>query len=157
MGFLRVTRRSRWFNLDWVPEGEVQGDALSDLMTRGNCLSLYEIRHQSDIIRVAVAFAATRDFVANVDYVLLDRGALTSLGLRICKSAGGTPDQGVNSMHHDIVFLSSRKLSDLASVMSQLQHTRIREKQVLTGIREGVLSGMLDRHAMKDRLVQKIA
>lgn len=62
--FLRTVRQRRWAmqpDVDWLEDGELMGDALSDIQTKSGSLSVYEVANEADRQRIAVALAATRN------------------------------------------------------------------------------------------------
>ncbi len=83
---MRVVRQARWYKypeLDWLPDGGLQADALGDLQTSGNALSVYRVENETDRERVIVALAANRDNLANLDYAIFDDAGLASIGIAI--------------------------------------------------------------------------
>jgi hypothetical protein len=96
--------------------GELQGDALGDLTCKGNALSLYMVDEHNDAekLRVAVALAATRQNLANVDYALIDPQFLDAIGVLQADIAGDTADDSVNKLHRDLVQLTSSQVYRIA-------------------------------------------
>ena len=83
---MRVVRQARWYKypeLDWLPDGGLQGDALGDLQTGGNDLSVYRVENETGRERVIVALAANLDNLANLDYAIFDDAGLASIGVAI--------------------------------------------------------------------------
>ena len=103
--YLRVVRQRRWAtfpDIEWIAPGETQADALLDLQTKDNRLSVFRVDNDIDIQRVVIALAATRDHVANLDYAIFDDDELIARGIDITRTVGETPDQTANTLHHDI-------------------------------------------------------
>ena len=95
--FLRVVQKSRWHSKpEWNgwQSGDLQGDALLDLQTKGNALSVYHVGGVAGVDRVVTALAATRQFVSNLDYVVFDDAPLASSNIDFVQSNGETPDKG---------------------------------------------------------------
>ena len=159
---LRTIRKAKWYsneNTSWLTEGELQADALNDLRTQHNKLSVWSIDDsQENLERVAVAYAANRETFSNVDYALFDSQILSELRIKFEKSPGGTPDDEVNSNWHiDLVELTASKLLKLAmAIMENDQIKRIPQKTIEKWILEAVNSKQLALDRMPDKLQTKI-
>lgn len=157
--FLRVVRQSRWHKypeINWLPNGDLQADALRDLPTSDNALSVYRIENETDRKRVIVALAANREALANLDYAIFEDNPLASIGITINQQEGQTPDVGVNKLHYDITNLTVGRLVQLAQVVSLGEHVRIPRKEIKTGLRQAVRAGTVDRDKLKPQLLKKI-
>lgn len=62
---LRKIRKNRWYKteeISWLPDNELQADALDDLRTKYNELSVYRIdENESNLDRVIAALATNTD------------------------------------------------------------------------------------------------
>ena len=65
---------------------------------------------RSNLQQVIIALAANRDYISNLDYVLLEERILSALDIQIEDSPGETPDDEANSYHCEFVELSLEKL-----------------------------------------------
>ena len=153
---MRVTRQARWFYLEWLAKGEVQGDALLDLKTTQNKLSVYEVGNGSEEDRIIVALAANREFTDNLDYAIFDGTVLAAINVSITKQDGKTPDRLVDKLHYDLTNLTARKLALLAHAVSLGRHDRKGKKEIEQRIREGISTGILDRTKVKAKLLQRL-
>ncbi len=162
---LRVIRKARWFedgNIKWLPKGEPQADALIDLSTKDNSLSLFYVTDdKSNINRIAAAYAANRQKISNLDYLLFDEGILDSVSLSAVTTLGDTPDIVVNTnWHRDVQNLSASKILDLARILlARGQKDRITHNVITTELRKSIAGGNIDRTQIKLSLeeVNKIA
>ncbi len=158
--FLRVVRQARWYKypeLDWLPDGGLQADALGDLQTTGNELSVYRVENEMDRDRVIVALAANRDNLANLDYAVFDDAGLVSIGVAISQQDGQTPDLAVNRLHYNLVNLTAENLVQIAQAISSGEHVRISRKDIELKLRRSIESGELDRGRIKSpRLLGQI-
>lgn len=157
---LRQIRKAKWYrhsNVLWLVEGELQADALADLKTSNNTLSVWLIHDDgSNLEQVVTALAATRQNTANLDYALLDLAWVSQLDIRSNPVAGDTPDPGVNGWHLDLVELSAKKLLRLAeTILEQATIERISEKALVRLIREAVNSGRIDPAKLSPRVAAK--
>ena len=155
---LRKISKPRWQKLAWLEEGKAQADALRDLETKENKLSVWHVEDDKSNLRgVVTAIAATRDVASNFDYALFDQRLLTKLRVRIEKTVGDTYHKEANaSWHRDIVELSAEKNAELANlIMEHGTRDRIGEIKVISLVKQAVTSGVIDVHPLKDRLKQK--
>lgn len=117
--------------LAWLSAEELQADAIGDLRSSDNKLSLYLIDEADDAetLRVVAALAANRERIANVDFALVDVEHLRSIDVSIEESSGDTADSHVNSLHRDLIKLSATQIFKLAN--------HIYDKQLLKRINQG--------------------
>lgn len=157
--FLRMTRQARWLtypDLEWMSPSEIQSDALGDLQTKDNKLSVYRIENEEEAERVVIALAANRDNLANLDYAVFEDTILESTDIAIRQQTGETPDEEVNRLHYDLIGLTVGRLAQLAEVLSKGQHDRVPRKQIAAGLRRSVVAGMLDRSRLSPQLLERI-
>jgi hypothetical protein len=72
---LRKIRKAKWYKhqkVAWLKAGELQADAIGDLYTENNALSMWLVTDdKSNLQRVAAALAANCEYLGNLDYALL--------------------------------------------------------------------------------------
>ncbi len=144
---LRRVTKPRWLkddeNLLWLARDEPQADALKDLGTRGNKLSVWLVADdKTNLNDVVVALISTGGLVSHFDYVLVEYNVLEKLGVRIENAEGETPYEQANKWHTNLSELSAVKLLQLArEVQSGNPPARILEqvtKQLLiNAIKDG--------------------
>ena len=157
--FLRVVRKRRWYrpsNLAWLRPGEIQGDALIDLKTSDNCLSVYRVENEDDVSQVTTALAANRENLCHLDYVIFNDDGLRSTGIRIAQSNGTTPNPEVNHLHYHLCELTIRRIFNLAYTVSNGVLDRIPEGTVKARLRRGIQDQILDEDKMCSSLVAKV-
>jgi hypothetical protein len=98
MALLRKITKAKWLDPDWLPPGELPGDALVDLRTQNNELSVWRIepdnRNLDDVI---AALASNKTgHVDKFDYVLLDDAVVERLGIDCVKRDGDSPHGDAN-------------------------------------------------------------
>jgi hypothetical protein len=73
---LRSIRKAKWHknpDLSWLSQDELQADAMQDLRTDSNTISVWHILDdQSNKERIVAALAAARQFAVQFDYFLLE-------------------------------------------------------------------------------------
>ena len=157
--FLRVTRHGRWLvypDLPWLPQDGIQGDALLDLQTEDNRLSVYRVENEEDTKQVVIALAANRKNLVNLDYAIFEDSPLVSTGIAIQKQNGETPHDQVNKLHYDLANLTVGSLAVLAQAVASGAHTRVPWKNIKAGLQEAMGSGALDEGKMKPELLRRI-
>lgn len=157
--FLRSIRQARWLkypDLNWLPHGELQGDALRDLQTTDNALSIYKVESEGDKERIVIGLAATKDNVANLDYAIFEDSKFSVLGIAAEEREGDTPDIEVNKLHCELRNLTVGLLAQLAQVVSMGKHNRILKKQIKSGLQAAVNAGMVDRGRLKPQLLKEL-
>jgi hypothetical protein len=160
---LRTITRSQWLKTRrpaWLPEGECTADALRDLETENNELSVWQIGDdKGNLDQVITALAAGRDAPSRFDYALFDRSRLDPIGIQINKTPGITLDDAANNAwHHDLVELTGSKLLGLARVISEEATAieRKNEKEMNRLIVAAVKERRIELRRLGDRMQQKI-
>ncbi len=157
--YLRSIRQSRWSRPQWLDSSrnEVQADALKDLTTRENQISVYRVGSERDIDRITIALAATRDNLQNVDYAVFDDAEFQDIGIRIKQSSGATPDSRVNRLHHDISNLTVRQVCALAAIIANGKIDRRPRSKIRIGMQRAIERGDLDREVMKESILSRLS
>ena len=159
---LRTIRKSKWYGhegVPWLPDGELQADALDDLKTTNNILSVWVVDDdRENLEQVVIAQAACRDSFAHVDYALFDQQILSELGIKFEPSPGETPDEEANSNWHiDLTELTASQRFKLATtIMAEADRKRFPKKDIEEQIIEAVWSKQLNLKKMHKKLQEKI-
>lgn len=150
--FLRHINRSKWYRHDavlWLRPWDLQADALADLYTKNNTLSVYYVADRAkDLDRLTTAIAARRNVPTNFDYVLIDAAAVTGLSIDVVVTPGDTPDPVANALHRDLIELTREKLLGLVSVIGLSNRHRIPPATVKARLQAAVASRLLDLEKM---------
>lgn len=162
MPFLfRAVKKNRWDleeSSDWVAEGDVPADWITDLKTSNNTLSVWLVDDEkTNLERIIAAFATTRDRIAQVEYILFDPKLLIPIDIEIQKIHGNSADEGANDFHHDLVKLSGTKLINLAKMIAEnCEFVRVYPKEVLQLIRASVDAGKIDKRGLPKEILKEI-
>lgn len=157
--FLRTVRRGRWFRhpeIMGLAPGEIQADALGDIATTDNRLSVYKVTDPSEITRIATALASTRVFLSNFDYLLFDESFLVPLEIAALQNRGATPDAEVNDLHYNLDIHSGNILLSFAESIADGQVTRIRQQNVKINLQEARSRGALDESQIAEKLLEAL-
>jgi hypothetical protein len=143
MPLLLKIRKAKWYkndNVPWLPENEIQADAVGDLRTTDNALSVwYILDRKENLEQVITALASTRDTISNLDYALFEDYVIAELGIRMKNTAGTTPAPNANSWHRDLIELTASKLINLANaIMAEAEKSRFSRMAIRELIRNAV-------------------
>jgi hypothetical protein len=156
---MRTVRKGRWHQQDWLPVGEPPADALADISTQSNELSVWLIEDdRSNLNRVAAALAAARDSVSNLDYRLVPVGWVGIHRIPVQATEGRTADLQANQKwHRDIPRLTASRLLSLARCMWRRGVAgRISERRVEELLLSGLRTGQLGRERLNQKLAAKL-
>ncbi len=160
---LRKIRKSRWYrtkDIAWLPDNELQADALDDLRTTCNELSVYYIdENESNLDRVLAALAANADNPSHVDFAIFDQTILSDIGISCKGSRGELPDEQVSNWHNDLYELSASKLLELAlAIKATARIERKGYRQILELVAESLVIGRIDpaRLKWKKKYIDKV-
>lgn len=160
---LRKIRKAKWYkhpDVPWLLEHELQADALFDLKTDDNEMSVWLIDDErSNLDQVIAALAAKTDFLSNFDYAFWDLQFLLDLNIKVVETEGDTEDTEANNVwHRDLCELSASKIMALAQAIVEREATsRFSPKKVGQLIVQAVSLGRLEQATLKPDLGAKIA
>jgi hypothetical protein len=138
--------------------GDVPADALADLKTENNALSVWSVEPDHANLNLALAaLASNRQRLAKLDYTLIDEAILRSIPITWVSSEGKTPYSSANkTMHRDLTELTVQKIGRLALEMMPLRRVRVPETEVKRLLLEALQSGALDRHLIVPTLLSEL-
>ena len=150
----RKIKKSKWYKNDavrWLGPDDLQADAIGDLKTRGNCLSVYFLEKGDDgsLERLVTGLAANRKDIEEFDYALFPDTAVSDLAIKVTSEEGDTPDSLVNSWHRNLVQLSAQKLFDLANV---IRLTSTKQRVLGKRIRAMLIDGLVANQIARDKI-----
>lgn len=156
---LRKINKDRWYSVPWL-KNKASADALCNLQTTGNTLSVWHIEDDlSNLLQVVAAIVTTWKEPAEFDYALIDQDLLTNISAKIEPTIGETHYKQANDFwHRDIVELSAEKLAGLANIIMQNgKRERLYERQVIDIVKKEVTQGIIDINNLKGKLKSTIA
>jgi hypothetical protein len=157
---IRLLEQKAWLdNLTDQPD-LLQADALKNFKTQSNKLSIFKIVEEGDgdnVLRILVAYAATRDNVDKVDYAIFEERVLQDLEIQKVVSIGATADDLVNSLHMDLVDLTGQTICYLAArIQREGNIERINKREVESALRSAKLRGYLQAEKINHTLSAKL-
>lgn len=155
--FLRHVRKSKWYRhagVPWLLPNELQADALGDVSTQDNTLSVWYVDDAAtNLDQVLTAIASTRSVPSNLDYVLLDESIITQLGIEVVDDPAATPFPSANNWHRNLVHLTRRKLLDLVAFIAQSPRPRRQSDDLKELLRQARDAGLLDQARVQPTLL----
>jgi len=149
--FLRKIGKAKWHK--YTVTDPLQSDALADLKTSSNTLSVWLIKDdKSNLEQVITALISSCDRFSNCDYVLIDINLVDSIGIKHEEVEGQTPYAVANQWHRDLIDLTVDKIFNLAKVIEPLDKGRFPEKNVKNLIREAYKNGQIDETKLMDKM-----
>ena len=150
--FVRIIKLSLWLEEPWMTGDDVPATALGNV---ADCqISLYEVIDDETAERAAIAYAAGKSKIDDLEYAVFDAADLEPLGIEIQVTLGDTPDSAVNELHRELMNMTVRKSSGLAQVIGNKATFETRfVKEVTSKISE---SKTIDRNKLKDRVRSKL-
>lgn len=135
-------------------QDEVQADALLDLRTSANELSVWRVGDEADCLsRATVALALQRQSLQEYDFGLFTEDAVRALDIELCNTEGNTADPEFNNRHVDLVKLTARKVADLAALIRREQNIK---RHTFATIKADTKKLIEDGHINIDRLNPEI-
>lgn len=138
----------------------MQADTVSDLPTKGNKLSVWQIDDdKSNLNQVLTAYAATfqQAPITHLEYVLFDQRLLSEAGIKLNQSRAETPDDRANVYHYNLIELSGTKLNILAKII--LEHGEIDEclsKDLTMSLAKAIESKQIERKRINQKILVEI-
>ena len=162
---LRKIEKGRWRtgpdleDLPWLPAGEVQAQALLDLVPKDNRLSVWQLTDdRSNLDRILAALASARDGLFNVDFAILDQRVLSDLSLPIEQVPGDSADEAANrTWHHDLVHLTVSRIADLShAILERSERLRCQDKAVGRLVLNAIDAGWIDPTRLREGLLSRL-
>jgi hypothetical protein len=141
----------------WLGANDLRADALRDLTTEGNKLSIWKITEELPLPRILAALAAKRENLVKLEFILFDFAVLGELGIAHEQVNGDTHDSVVNGCHIDLIQLTARKVSEFgARIRAARKPERYLDQKVAPLIQASVDSGFIEWNLLKPNVAAKI-
>ena len=150
-------RHDRWLETEGRAGLDLPADAIADLRTTDNILSVFEVTETVSAERIAIALAAApgKKEPDHTAYAVFDSVAVERLGIQITKTPGDTIDAAANLLHYDLNVGTAGKLLDLAVLIARVPIVPITRKRVGELLKAGFENGQLD-HTRNPPLRDKV-
>lgn len=127
------------------------GDAISDLRTTRNRLSVWLANSEDDINDAIVALALNRDKVSKIIYLILQEDKLAKMEIEVANDQPGKADGLVEKSllkHRDLVEIDHTRLGHLAKYMIALTQ----EKNNLNVKSKAEVQALLERYKTEKKI-----
>jgi|WetSurMetagenome_2_1015567.scaffolds.fasta_scaffold501911_2 hypothetical protein len=157
---LRTIRKTRWIrdpNIAWQ-QNVVKADAMIDLKTEENCLSVWYIQdNKSNLDEVITALAANRDDVVVMDYMIIDASIPESIKIKMTDDKGNSPYKDANLWHRHLIELTTEKMYLLSKEMCE-RGIKIRKlpKEISALLINALETNKIDANLLKRKLVERL-
>lgn len=153
----RKIKKSKWYKNDavpWLGPDDLQADAIGDLRTKGNVLSVYFVEddNEKSLERLITALAVNRQgkSIEEFEYALFGEDILTEIGIKITREEGDTADSLVNTWHRNLIELTTEKIVRLANgIRMHGKKQRVLGKRIRGMIIEAMIANRIARDKMK--------
>ncbi len=160
MLLLRMISRAKWLRdaHPWLLTDEIQSDALSDLKTDGNKLSVWEIlEDQSNLEQVLGALASNWDKPQHLDYVIVESNLLAGPGLSLKlekEDEGATKHRAADRQwHYNLCELTATSVLGLAGIVDRAESkARVTKKRIIAILREEVGANRIEGTRLSQQL-----
>lgn len=160
---LRKISKSKWYGHEahpWLAKGSleadaIQADAMSDLKTESNALSVWRINDdRTNLEQIITALAVNVKKPTHLDYALFDQQFLVNDEFKIEQIPGNTPCVAANSYHFHLTELSVHKLTEVAKIIKgKAERKRYTKKETLALIKRAIVSGVISRATLDPRIL----
>lgn len=154
-----LNKKAKWALRDNCDANDHSSDAYVNVQTIDGKLSLFCADNDSDIMKIAIAYASTRDHLSYVDYCLLDHECLNRLSLQSIRTPGETCWDSVNEAHINLVNLSVDTLTKflIYCLDCNIKISRISKVDIKSGLESALRNDDISLSCLKKSLVEKIS
>lgn len=158
---VRKIEKAKWMQTDILNGEDVSADAITNCMrTRGNALSMWEVRTHDDVPDAVLAMIAQFEHLDAIDIVSIPAAAVSEAGLEIVRTPGVTVFSAFIDNHRDVVRLTHGTLGSLARLIIEgigKGHVqRFTKARLLELLRNAVQMGRLEVAQLHDGLRRKL-
>lgn len=159
----RKITRGRWTPKSYLPEDAVRADAVTDLRTTGDGLSMWRCENDKedvDQVFLALATGSKNSGFDTMHVVVLPEDELVAAGVAAEAVDGDTAVVDLKSRHVDLVQLDLDKLGQLARMFSaRVSRNEVilcTEAQIKRLVRKAVSDRRLEPDALTEGLRKKL-
>ena len=155
----RKIARAKWPE-DKCDVLELYGDAISDLRTTGNTLSLWRIESEDDLPTAALALSASSksDKIETISLVWMSEDLLRNKHIPIDEhSPGDTIVADLVGLHRDLYGITYKSLGDIASIlMSELIDQKHYKRFSRSEVKKALAKAYIDNRIAEERCLPEL-
>ena len=144
---LRTVRQNRWLKdaaAPFLAIDDVPADAVGDLLTQQNLLSVWEVAQDcSNIEPIVRAVAIGRNEIASMGYVVFDSGWLPAAGIEIRENKGESLDEGANAWHRDLVLSGNKLVALTKTILRYGESGTVLKARLQQFVDQGIRNGQI--------------
>ncbi len=155
---LRGFRQGRWYGAIHNADSPLPADPLADLNTVDNSLSVWAIQDDlRNLPEIVTGLSATREYMSNMDVVLVREENLSEIGIDIGPSPARTPLAGVDAFHCDLIGLTAAAIVSLAETLRRHGlFYRFSEKKVRDLLVAAINAGRLEPTGLGVKILEDL-
>ena len=145
----RKISRGKWATKEYLPKNSVRADAVTDLKTTNDALSMWRCENDQDVDEVFLALATgtQNKGLDTMDVVVIPQKELEKAGLVSDARDGDTAVSDLKPRHVDLVRLDLEQLGQIAHMLADRVNRdevcRRTEGQIKRLVRDAVSAGRL--------------
>jgi hypothetical protein len=153
---VRKVTLAKWQNTAELAEAEIPADAAVDLRTEGNCLSVWRVESEAELLDAALAMAAGVERIDRIQIAWVDELQVSGSGLTLAASEGRTPVTDLRDRHVDVTHLDFARLGVFARLvfdaLSAANQRTLTRRQVQELIAEAIRIGRLSVNDLNEKI-----
>lgn len=159
MVFRLISSISKWDGSSTVnrKDPSICGDAISDLRTKDNKISVWLADSSEDINDAIVALALGRDNVSKMNYLILHEDKLAELEIEIANDqlgeVAGLVDKNLLQKHRNLIDIDYVRLGGLAQYMVDLAKIDSNQKVISRSDVKKLLEKYKSEHKIEPSLI----
>lgn len=168
--YRKIKSAGCWTNEIPGKKGKITGDMISDISTKENTISLWEVKDPNDhaeILDLGIVNQLTRDSVSKQFYVLIDENELKKAGFIIsnanlgkCEPLSDSYKGNIKTRHFDLINVDYDQLGILADIIQKkvknAQFQFISDKALKKEILSLINKSIIDKSKLKDNMLHSL-
>lgn len=160
MAFLvRKISRGKWPN-EPVQKEEIEADAISDIRTTKNTLSLWRVESEAEIESAVLALSASSksEQIETIDIVWIPESVFDNYGIEISEETpGDTVVEDLANNHRDLIHITYKTLGDIAEIITKEILDQAHYKKVTKSkVKELLINAYKDKRILEEKCTPKM-
>lgn len=157
--FVRKISRNKWPS-NMCDINDLSADAISDLRTTNNTLSIWRVDSEDELEHAILALAASSKVsrIENMSIVWIDEKELEKYGIKISdKEPGDTVVDDLKRTHRDICDVTYKSLGDIARIiLSEINEKEHVKRITKTEVRNLLVSAYNDKRLLEEKCMPEL-
>ncbi len=138
---------------------DIMADAISDIRTSGNTLSVWKIDslEQLDEAALALAVSSKTSKIEKMDIVWIDEECFHSKGISIVEADGDTAVGDLIKTHRDLCGLNYKLLGDIAEIIiGELLHNKNYKRYTKNSVQKALCNAYRNRRIEEEKCTPEL-